>query len=85
MQSISYVIKDPIGIHARPAGSLIKELGAFSSKVTIKRGADSCDGKKLLALMKLKVKQGETVVVEADGADEEATVKAAEAFLTKNL
>jgi phosphocarrier protein len=85
MKECAYTITDPVGIHARPAGLLIKELSQFSSVITISRGADSCDGKKLLALMKMRVKQGETIVVQAEGPDEEAAVQAAETFLSAHL
>jgi len=85
MKETTYEIKDPLGIHARPAGLLVKEIQKFSSGVTISRGADSCDGKKLLALMKLRVKQGETLVIKADGPDEDAAVKAVGEFLAANL
>jgi phosphocarrier protein len=85
MKESAYAITDPAGIHARPAGLLIKELSRFSSAVTISRGTDVCDGKKLLALMKMRVKQGETIVIKAEGPDEEAAVEAAKAFLSANL
>ncbi|MDR2397432.1 MAG: HPr family phosphocarrier protein [Spirochaetaceae bacterium] len=85
MKELSYTITDPVGIHARPAGMLIKELSQYASTITISRGSDSCDGKKLLALMKLRVKQGETIVVKADGADEDAAIEGAKAFLSANL
>jgi phosphotransferase system HPr (HPr) family protein len=85
MKEVSYIIKDPLGIHARPAGFFIKKLGEFKSKITISRGADSCDGGKLLALMKMRVKQGETIVIRAEGSDEEAAAQAAIEFLSVNL
>jgi phosphocarrier protein len=85
MKEISYTLKDPLGIHARPAGVFIKELEKFSSAVTITRGQDKMEGKRLLALMKLRVKQGETITVSFEGADEEDAAKAAEAFLSANL
>ncbi|MDR3302885.1 MAG: HPr family phosphocarrier protein [Treponema sp.] len=85
MAEISYTLTDPLGIHARPAGLFVKALGGFTSAITISRGADSCDGKKLIALMKLRVKQGETITVKADGDDADAAVKAAEDFLKANL
>ncbi|MDR2070466.1 MAG: HPr family phosphocarrier protein [Treponema sp.] len=85
MKEHTYTITDPVGIHARPAGLLIKELSRFSSAVTISRGTDSCDGKKLLALMKLRVKQGETIVIKAEGPDEDALIEAAAAFLSAHL
>jgi phosphocarrier protein len=85
MKECNYTIKDPVGIHARPAGTLIKKLSEFSSTVTISRGADSCDGKKLLALMKLRVKEGETITLKFEGTDEDAACAAALAFLSENL
>ena len=85
MKEFSYTIKDKDGIHARPAGLLIKALTAYKSAITISRGSDSCDGKKLLALMKMRVKFGETITLKADGEDEDAAVKVAEEFLSANL
>jgi phosphocarrier protein len=85
MKEYAYTITDPVGIHARPAGLLIKELSQFSSVITISRGTDNCDGKKLLALMKMRVKQGETILVKADGTDENAAIEGAKAFLSAHL
>jgi phosphocarrier protein len=85
MKEAEHTITDPVGIHARPAGLLIKELSQFSSLITISRGTDVCDGKKLLALMKMRVKQGDTIVIKAEGPDEEAAVKSAETFLAAHL
>jgi phosphocarrier protein len=87
MKEISYTIKDPLGIHARPAGLFVKKLSEFKSVITISRkdtGA-SCDGKGLLALMKLKIKKDNVIIVKAEGEDEEAAVTAAEAFLSEHL
>lgn len=81
MKEFSYTIKDPLGIHARPAGLLVKQLQTAAGGVTITRGADSCDGKKLLALMKLRIKAGDTVTFKFDGADEAEAAKAAETFV----
>jgi phosphotransferase system HPr (HPr) family protein len=85
MQETSYTLKDPLGIHARPAGLFIKKLQEFSSNITIARGDDSCDGKKLLALMKMRVKQGQTITVKAEGDDAAAVITAAAEFLAANL
>ncbi|MDR0561811.1 MAG: HPr family phosphocarrier protein, partial [Spirochaetaceae bacterium] len=76
---------DPLGIHARPAGLFVKKLQEFDSGVTISRGSDSCDGKKLLALMKMRVKVGEEIKLSFDGSDADAAADAAQAFLTEHL
>jgi phosphocarrier protein len=85
MKKFSYEIKDPLGIHARPAGLFVKKLQEFASAATIIRGSSECNAKKLLALMKLRVKTGETISMRFEGPDEEAAAAAAEAFLLENL
>jgi phosphocarrier protein len=85
VKECSYTIQDPVGIHARPAGLLVKKLSEFSSGAVVVRGEESCDGKKLLALMKLRVKAGETITVRFEGDDEEAACDACRAFLSETL
>jgi phosphotransferase system HPr (HPr) family protein len=87
MKEFSYTITDPLGIHARPAGLFLKKLGEFKSAITISRADNgaSCDGKGLLALMKLKVKQNNTIIIKAEGEDEAAALEAAQAYLSAHL
>ena len=85
MKSFEYVITDPVGIHARPAGNLAKEAKKYADEIVIKKGDKSAKAKALMALMGLGVKQGETVTVEVTGATEDATVAAIEAFFKANL
>ncbi|MDR0383630.1 MAG: HPr family phosphocarrier protein [Spirochaetaceae bacterium] len=85
MHEISYTIADPDGIHARPAGKFVEEMQKFKSVITVNRDDKSADAKKLFALMKMRVKAGETIIVKAEGDDEEAAVNAALAFLKEHL
>jgi phosphocarrier protein len=85
MKEFTYTIKDASGIHARPAGELVKMLSAFTSTITITGGTGSCDGKKLIALMKLRVKCGNDITIKAEGDDEDAVVASAQEFGEKNL
>jgi phosphocarrier protein len=85
MKEFSYTINDLLGIHARPAGLLVKAMQQYASVVTVTRGADSCDGKKLLALMRFRVKHGETITVKAEGPDEDAVIETAKVFLSAHL
>ena len=71
MQSFTYTIKDEMGLHARPAGQMVKMIKSMPSKVTISCGERSADGRKLFAIMAMAVNQGETVTVEVDGEGEE--------------
>jgi phosphotransferase system HPr (HPr) family protein len=95
MTEFAFTVTDPNGIHARPAGLFVKRMQDFKSGVTVvKTDSDSAssdpgsvraDGKKLLALMKLRVKCGNTIAVRAEGEDETAAIEAAREFLTANL
>ena len=86
MKSFEYTITDPVGIHARPAGILVKEIKKFAgSTVTITKGEKSVNALKLMALMGLGVKQGETVKVSVDGGDEDAVLAALEEFFKANF
>lgn len=85
MKQFEYTIKDEYGIHARPAGMLVKVLQGFESEITITHKEKTIDGKKLFALMGLAVKQNETITVTANGTDEQLAIKTAEDFLNENL
>lgn len=77
MKEFTYTITDPVGIHARPAGLLVKAIKALDSSVTIaKADGKSAAGTKLMALMGLGIKQGDTVTVTIEGGNEEASAAA---------
>ena len=85
MQKFSYVIKDEVGIHARPAGLLVKEAKKYESKIQIIKDTKSADATKLMAVMGLGVKCGDMIIVEIEGADEEAVCEKLTIFLESNL
>jgi len=85
MNMFSYTIKDESGIHARPAGMLVKAMQAFESEVSLSNGAKTINCKKLFALMGLGVKCGETVTISANGTDAEAAIAAVQEFMQDNL
>jgi len=85
MQKFTYVIKDELGIHARPAGLLVKEAKQFSSTITLECGDKKAAAKGLMGVMSMAVKQGNEVTVVVEGDDETAAVAAMKAFFEKNL
>ena len=85
MKSFEYTITDPVGIHARPSGMLVKEVKNYAYSVTIVKGDKKADARKLMILMSLGVKCGETVTVEVEGADEETAAASLETFFKENL
>lgn len=85
MKQFEYTITDELGIHARPAGLLVKKAGEFASMVTIDNGQKKADAKKLISLMMLAVKKGQTVKFIIEGADEDKAAAVLEAFMKENL
>ena len=85
MKSFSYTVKDELGIHARPAGLLVKEVKNFQSKVTLEKDGKSVDASRLMAVMGMGVKKDQTVTVKVEGDDEDAACKALKAFFATNL
>ena len=85
MKQFQYKITDMVGLHARPAGMLVKEAKNYESKVTVSKDGKSADASKLMMLMSLGVKHGDVVTVEVSGVDEEIAVAGLEAFFKANL
>ena len=85
MKSFSYTVKDELGIHARPAGMLVKEVKNFQSKVTLEKDGKYVDASRLMAVMGMGVKKNQTVTVTVEGDDEDAACDAIKAFFETNL
>ncbi len=86
MKEFEYVVTDPVGIHARPAGNLVKEIKKYTeSKISLTKGEKTVDGLRLMAVMGLGVKQGDTVKFTVEGGDEEAVAAALETYVKENL
>lgn len=71
MKKFNYVVKDALGIHARPAGLLAKATQPFESKITIENKGKITDAKKIMAILSMGIKCGEEVIVTIEGNDEE--------------
>ena len=86
MKEFTYTVKDPQGIHARPAGMLAKEAKSFpDTLITVTKGAATVKASQLMKLMALGIKCGETITVCAEGAQEEQAIAAMKRFLEENL
>lgn len=85
MKSFEYVITDEVGIHARPAGALVKVAKEFECTITVEKAGKAVEATKLMGLMSLGVKKGDTVIVAADGAGEEEALESMRAFFAENL
>ena len=85
MKEFKYVITDTEGIHARPAGILVKQAAGYQSTVKITKGEKSADAKRIFGVMGLGVKTGEEVTITVEGADEDTAAAELETFFKENL
>ncbi len=85
MKTLTYTIKDELGIHARPAGAIVKVASKFNSSITLSKNGKNADLKKIFSLMGLNVKYNDTITVSVSGEDEDKAIKEIEEFLKNNL
>jgi len=86
MKEFTYVIKDALGIHARPAGMLAKKAKSYAdTTVTISANGKTVNAGQLMKLMGLGVKQGTEVTIACEGANEAEAAAGIQQFLEENL
>ena len=85
MKKLKHIIRYELGLHARPAGLLVKTLSEFSCETMAGTPLKMVDGKRVFAVMGLGLKQGDEITLTFDGTDEDAAAAKAESFLNTNL
>ena len=85
MKEFKHVINDPMGLHARPAGMLVKAVAPYASKITITAPTGTADARRLMGIMRLAAKQGMELTFTVEGADEKKAATELQAFLAANL
>lgn len=85
MKNFKYVITDPEGIHARPAGELVKASKEYACTVKMEKDGKTVDCKKIFGIMGLAVKAGQEVTMSFEGEDEEAAFDAIQKFMQENM
>jgi phosphocarrier protein len=86
MKEFDFVVKNEEGLHARPAGILSKEAKKYESTITItNEKGKSAVVTKLIAVMALGVKCGQTVNVKVEGPDEDAVFEEVKKFFEENF
>ncbi|SCP97278.1 HPr family phosphocarrier protein [Anaerobium acetethylicum] len=85
MQEVRHVINDELGLHARPAGLLVKTAGAFGCMIKVRNAAKEVDAKRIMGVMGLGAKQGDEVMFTFEGEDEVDAAETVAKFLQENL
>lgn len=72
MRRFDYIIRDELGIHARPAGILAKEAKRYDCRIVLIKDGKRAEAQKMMDVMALEAEKGAHVEVEISGSDEEA-------------
>ena len=75
MVSQKVVIKNPTGLHLRPAGILCKEAMQYKSLITFNFRENTANAKSVLSVLGACVKTGDEIELHCDGEDEEEALK----------
>ncbi len=76
-------IKNPQGLHARPASIFVKIANKYDSEIAVKKGRQTVNGKSIMGLMMLAANKGTTITVEVNGADAKTAAEELERFLNR--
>lgn len=77
------IIRNPQGLHARPAALFVQIASRFNSKVTVKKDKEKVNGKSIMGILMLAAQRNTKIIIEAEGDDAAAAIAELENFLTK--
>lgn len=78
-----FTVKNPAGIHARPATLLVQKAGTFPCEISLVKGEKKANAKSIMGLMSLALQQGDCVKVVTTGEQEAEAVQAIGEILEK--
>ena len=85
MSEISVVIKNPTGLHARPAAMFVQKAASFKSKVRVRGNGKEADAKSILAIMGMGLTKDSEIAIVAEGEDHEACLQALKDLIESNF
>ena len=85
MKEFTYVIKDEVGLHARPAGVVSKKAKEFKSSIKVEFNGKSAELRKLMQVMSLGARTGDEIKITIEGEDEDQAFEVMPAFFEENL
>ena len=69
------------GLHARPGTELVQIAKGFEADVSIAKNGETVNGKSIIKLLKLGIRQGDEIAICCSGTDEQAAANAIRAYL----
>jgi len=78
MKKKDLLIENKLGLHARAAAQIVKAASGFNSKILLSKDGIEVDGKSIMGIMMMAAARGTTVLVSAEGDDEDKALEGME-------
>ncbi|WHH60522.1 HPr family phosphocarrier protein [Petroclostridium sp. X23] len=85
MLSVTLLVNNDVGLHARPANNLVKEASKFKSEITITKNNSVKSAKNILNVLSLSVAKGDHITITANGPDEKEAIQALKKLSDNNF
>ena len=87
MLTKTYTVRDPYGLHARPAGRIVKEAQRYGCHITLRnqKNEKTASAKGLFALLGLEITQGDSITLTTDGTDEQQALASVGAIIEETV
>jgi len=80
-----FVIRNKLGLHARPAALFVQTANRFQCNVEVRRGRERVSGKSIMGIMTLAVGMGTAITVRTDGVDAVKALDAISKLIASNF
>ncbi|MFW6237653.1 MAG: HPr family phosphocarrier protein [Halanaerobiales bacterium] len=80
-----FLVKNSIGLHARPAALFVDIAGKFTSEINICFGEKEINGKSIISVLSLGLGKGDCFLLQIKGKDEKKAMKELTSFIEENL
>ena len=79
------IIKNKLGLHARPAALFVQIANKFDSNITVRKGKEEVNGKSIMGILTLAAEKGSTIYLKANGSDADEAIVELERLLSGEL
>lgn len=85
MKKLTVIVKSESGLHARPAGLLVRIAKGFKANIEIEKEDKKANAKSIMGILSLGTSKGDTLTIIADGDDEGKAISALEDLFVNKL
>jgi len=85
MTACEVTIVNSLGLHARAAARFVHTASGFAARIRVARGGREMDGKSIMGLLLLAAARGSTIIISADGSDEQPALMALRALVERGF